>query len=297
MKAEQRHALGSAADDVVAPRQQLVLARLEAVERWREHARVDARLGQPGGPAVEQLAQARVVEPDQLGPMARAGVAGAVVEAVQRERHAVPAEPLERCQLPVRQRPALGGRRIEVVPRHPRAHGDQVGHAGVREDRVEASEVRVPALALDVRPGERELVDSDEEARRAGRLGAEHGAARGHERCEVAALEVELAALHREALKPAHARGRDRARRHGAGHLGAIEVSLEHPAGAQLVREDDAGAALLLGRERGQREPHRNREAGDSAYQETQSREDLATIDPIRAKMPARPNRLPSPRT
>jgi hypothetical protein len=230
---------------------------------------VDTRLGQPRGPAVEQVAQPRVVEPDQLGPMAGAGVARAVVEAVQGERHAVRAQPLERRQLAVGQRPALGRRRVEVVARHARAHGDQVGHAGVGQDRVEAGEVGGAAGALHVRPGERELVDSDQEARRPGRVGPEHGAARRRERPQVARLEVELAALHREALQPAYPRGRDRARRHGLGHLGSIEVAFEHTPGAQLVGEHDAGAALRVGRERGHREPHGDRQAGDSGYEET----------------------------
>ena len=105
-------------------------------------------------------------EAGELGMAPRGGVAGAVVEAMEAEDHTVAGQPLDRLDLGVVDRSRLRHRRVEVVTGDPGADRQQIRHAGLGEDGVEATEPVGPELATGVEcPGVGKLVDPDQRSR------------------------------------------------------------------------------------------------------------------------------------
>ena len=198
-------------------------AGVEAVEGRDEDGGGEARGRRRSARAhVDPLGGARRAEAAELGVVARVGVAGAMVGAVEAEGDPVGGEAFERLDLARVERAALLLLGVEVVARDVRRDRQQVWDPGLGEHRVEAAEGVGPELAGRVEAARvGELVDPHQDARRPGRLGAEGVAAEAQQWLDHASLPAQPPRLRRQCLAEAQRLARGQARRQPAWRFGA----------------------------------------------------------------------------
>ena len=267
---QRRHGLRPAADDVVAPRELGVLARVEAVVgRDEDRGRRQPEPGEHRLAGVEPRAQRGGREPGSSER--RRGLAWRVRWSWPWSAELTPSPARSRSSAAsASSRPAAGGCRVERVGGERGQPGDQVRHAGLAHDRVEAGErLGAVAVRLGHRLVVRELVDAHEEARRAGGAGRER--ARGPaRRPSSAALE--------------HAHGRRR------GHAAS---SAPAPRSSTRARRAPRPAAASAGRAAERASRARRRPAASAPRGSARRRAPRARPRPGASPRPGRRRRAP----